>query len=178
MNKNLFKIFFIMILIIGGFNLAEAEEIEVDGGIHNYSNKNAPKKIISQNIKKFSLIIEDDAAEDHFISGRCTMKIENTPEGLKMTFLSGKNPELNKSKIINEKILKELQKLIIENDVASINGHNKWNSALGNFLDLEIVYESGEVISAYGEGGEAVIPDNFNPKIFVKFFCDKLKIKT
>ena len=157
-------------------------DVEEDGGIVDYSNKNAPKKIESEDIVQFTLIIEDDAVEDKFIRDRCVMEIEPAPGGFKMSLSSGKYSEsdqgyFSKSKIIHRKDLKELQNIIKEQNLASINGHNQWNSALGNYLHLYIVYDSGETITAHGEGGCSVIPYNFNSQNFVDFFCSKLKIK-
>ena len=157
-------------------------DVEEDGGIVDYTNKNAPKTIKSENIVQFTLIVEDDVVEDHFIRDRCVMEIAPAPGGFKMTLSSGKYSEsdqgyFSKSKVIHKKELKELQNIVKEQNLASINGHNQWNSALGNYLNLHIVYESGETITAHGEGGCSVIPYNFNAKSFVDFFCNKLKIK-
>ena len=161
----------------------DVEEVEEDGGISDYSNKNAPKKIESENIVQFTLIVEDDAVEDDFIRSRCVMEIVPAPGGFKMTLSSDRyhdsdqEGKFSKSKIIHRKDLKELQNIIKEQNLASINGHNQWNSALGNYLHLYIVYDSGETITAHGEGGCSVIPYNFNAQSFVDFFCKKLKIK-
>ena len=165
---------------------APSDEISdeiIDGGTDNHSNKNAPKIIKSEKITGFSLIVEDDTIEYENFCGRFVMKIEPKDKKFKISlscekkYSNSDDKHFSKSRIINEDTLKELQSIIKKHNVASINGHSKWNSALGNYIDLHIVYDTGETIDVNAEGGCDVVPDNWNQNWFLKFFFDKLKIK-
>ncbi len=48
--------------------------------------------------------------------------------------------------------------MIEEKKIESINGYYRVNSALGNYLRLQVKYQSGETLYASAEGGN-VMPD-------------------
>ena len=187
--NNFMKKYLIIIatlLTMGSFSMAacsdEVSDEVIDGGTTDYSNNNAPKTITSENIIRFSLTVEDDTIEYNNFYGRFVMEIEPTAKGFKMSLSCGQysNSDVkyfSKSRIIDKNTLKELQAIIKEHNIASINGHSKWNSALGNYINLHIVYDTGETINVNAEGGCAVVPDNWNQDWFLNFFFDKLDIQ-
>ena len=169
-----FFIVLLTLLITGGCASAAVADEDIDGGTTDYSNKKAPKIIKSENIVRFKLITEDDSIEYPAPSGRYVMEIVPAEKGFNMSLTCG---EIKKSRIVGSKVMKQLQAVIKKYNVASINGHSKFNTALGNYLSLDIVYDSGETIHADAEGGCDVVPDNWNQMWFIEFFFDKLGIK-
>ena len=174
----------IFALVFGSFTMSNAEAVDIeDGGILDHSDKNATKVIKSDKIKSFKLIVQDDAVNDEYLSGRCKMELKKVSGGAEMSLIvdkhsnGGGNTHLSDTETMDASVLNELQAIVKEHNIASINGHNKWNSALGIYLDLEITYESGEKITAYGEGGDAVLPNNWNSHWFLDFFLKKLDFK-
>ena len=184
MRYSRYLMMLVVALILGVFTvISYAQSVDIDGGISDHSNKNAPKVITSNKIKHFKLVVQDDASDDEYLTGRCTMEMKAVSGGAEMSLIidkhsnGGGNTYLSDTETLDGSTLNELQAIVKEHNIASINGHDKWNSALGNYFDLEIIYESGEKIIAHGEGGEAVMPNNWNPHWFLDFFIKKLDFK-
>ena len=162
------------------------------GGTEDYSNKSAPKVIQSKDITSFSYQFENRgrvpiirSRGGDFISvynnsglrGRCGFTL--TRNGEKADFsvsCSGENGSspFKSSGTVGKEALDELQTIIDKHDVARLNGFYKRNSALGNYFSLRINYDSGESISADGEGGFSVIPDGGLPDDAFSAFFQKL----
>ena len=55
-------------------------------------------------------------------------------------------------------VLPRLQQVLESSGIAEQNGYSARNSALGDYLDLEVDYASGEELTLYGEGGDVLPP--------------------
>ena len=148
------------------------------GGTEDRSDVNASKVIASDELASFSATFEKrevyiggaDAAEGWVYPNgryRFEMKKDEDEGGVSVTadfagevytFTAG--PETPG----------RLNRLLKDNDVAAMNGHSKWNSALDTYISLSAVYADGETISIYAEGGASTIPDGWNCIIYIRFF--------
>jgi hypothetical protein len=72
---------------------------------------------------------------------------------------------------VDAEALARLDRLLKAHDVAHIDGHSLYNSALGDDMSMEVRYESGETIRADGQGGD-VKPDPryYREEWFIDFF--------
>ena len=163
------------------------DTIEEDGGVQDYSHRNAPKDIVSRDIVAFSLKFYWNDTIGHSENGIFIPDTEQPyPQGLWQISLkkSGSDAELELDAAddihvlttISGSTLDSLQKLIEDKHIASLNGHEKWDSALDELLDLEVLYASGESIRAYAKGGSATLPEqNWDPLWFLEFFNKLIK---
>lgn len=158
------------------------------GHFKPYNFKKQPKVIKSKDISSFKLDFEDRYTVDDskLPSEKYHISLEKTEDGGKIYYSFENEKTIEKDftlKIFNEKtiennvpleVFKDLQKLIEEENVEEINGYHFENTALGYVLNLEIIYESGEKISAYAKGGR-VQPPGFNGKKLVEFFYEMVE---
>ena len=179
-----------------GMVAACGKEPPACGGTEDYSNHSVPKVIQSKDITSFSYQFENRgrvpiirSRGGDFISvynnsglrGRCGFKL--TRNGQKADFSvscsgDGQISPFKSSGTVGKEALDELQAIIDKYDVARLNGFYKRNSALGNYFDLKVNYDSGETISAGGEGGISVVPDGGLPDDAFSAFFQKLLQQT
>lgn len=159
---------------------AADEDVEEDGGTRNNSvRRTAPVVISSTKISSFRLRFEfnGDNAEaslrERYPSGWYDFRLQKTAKGADchLEYWANGVPTRKADFPVSGKALKRLDALLKEHDVAQINGHSLWNSALGDDMDLEVRYESGEMIRAEGQGGD-VKPDAryYREEWFIDFF--------
>lgn len=160
------------------------EDEPIDGGLTNSSNRNAPKTIQSNVLTKFSLNFLDDGnyipadPTDRFPQGRYSLLAERRGNTAHFRLLCDRHNTLTPlvfEKDLDTKELDDLHAFLLEHNIPAINGSSKWNSALGTFIDLHAIYDSGETLSVYAEGGASTVPDGWcGTDVFLKFFADKL----
>ena len=159
---------------------AADEDVEVDGGTHDTSIRHTrPVVISSTEISSFKLRFQfsgdyDDAAlRARYPWGWYDFRLERTEKGAlcHLEFWRDGGPSRKTDFPVKGEALKQLDKLLKEHDVAQIDGHSVWNSALGDDMSLEVRYESGETICADGQGGD-VKPDAryYREEWFIDFF--------
>ena len=159
---------------------AADEDVEEDGGTHDTSIRHTrPVVISSTEIVSFKLRFQfsgdyDDAAlRARYPWGWYDFRLERTEKGAlcHLEFWRDGVPSRKADFPVKSEVLKRLDALLKEHDVAQIDGHSVWNSALGDDMSLEVRYESGETIRADGQGGD-VKPDPryYREEWFIDFF--------
>ena len=171
--------------LFGGIACAAAADTvpveEVDGATQDSSVRHtSPVVIRSKDIETFRLRFEfsddvgtDDAARERYPAGRYDLCLEKAEGGARCRiewwdrFGDRRRTEF----VADASALARLDALLKEHDVAQIDGHSVWNSALGDDMSLEVRYESGETIRADGQGGD-VKPDPryYREEWFIDFF--------
>ncbi|MBQ7501866.1 hypothetical protein IJT93_04005 [bacterium] len=158
-----------------GLDIPEPEVI--DGGTTDNSSREASKEIKSRNISEFRYELEcagySEMEEAGLEEGFYELSLRRTESGkaeLTADFRSSSNEKFSVKTETPAEALDEVQKLIEEQKLAKINGWHKRNTALGCSFDLYVLYDSKETISASGEGGCSVVPDQLNPVPFLKLF--------
>ncbi|NLP22119.1 MAG: hypothetical protein GX368_04785 [Erysipelotrichaceae bacterium] len=177
----------VVILLVGGIVLTMAyflnKKRNIDDGRHgtgyyeDYNFKKKPKVIKSTDIISFKIDFEDgNTVDDSKLPyGRYYISLEKTDDIGKLSFtFRGYGEVILIEKDLPLEVFINLQKIIEDENVEEINGYCFNNTALGYFLDLEILYESGEKITAYAEGG-SVNPQGFNGKALVEFFYNMVE---
>ena len=177
----------IVIFLVGGIVLTMAyflnKKRNIDDGRHgtgyyeDYNFKKKPKVIKSKDIISFKIDFEDgNTVDDSKLPyGRYYISLEKTDDIGKLSFeFRGYGEDILIEKDLPLEVFINLQKIIEDENVEEINGYCFNNTALGYFLDLEILYESGEKITAYAEGG-SVNPPGFNGKVLVEFFYNMVE---
>lgn len=164
-------------------NLIKPGYVPQTGGVSDHSDPSAVKEIQSDELKEFRLRCENSfgisvsasdgvSAPTNYPAGYYNYEMIKSDDGAEVSVdFAGEEFKFTAD---NEE-LSNLAKLLKDHDVASMNGHSKRNSALGTYIDFEALYESGEKISIYAEGGASVEPDNWNPVIYVEFFDGLIK---
>ncbi|MBR1884988.1 MAG: hypothetical protein IJ812_01150 [Schwartzia sp.] len=157
-----------------------AEDEPIDGGTTDNSVYRAsPVVIASRDISSFRLRFEfgfahwDDGLRVKYPPGNYDFRLEKTADGAKCHIEYGTEEATRAADFtVNENALPRLDALLKEHDVAQIDGHAKYNSALGGNMCLDVLYESGEKIFAIGEGGADVVPDMryYQEEWFIDFF--------
>ncbi|MCR5267114.1 MAG: hypothetical protein K6E16_01165 [Lachnospiraceae bacterium] len=156
--------------------ITDGEEVEC-GGVSDNSDPNASKTIQSDKLQSFYLKFEADMP----ISVPIT---EDTRAAVYPSGMYEFSMAKEKGRVLvhadfagevfdfdaEEEALKRFDKVLKENNVAAMNGHSQRNSALGTYIDLNAVYEDGESITVYAEGGASVIPNYWDDSIYVGFF--------
>ena len=159
------------------------DDVDIDGGIHDCSHHDAPKHIVSRDIVTFSLQCSWNDEVGHSDNGYFIPDAEQPyPQGI-WHFSLKKNENAAAMEMhcdaadvhfqakVDDTFLMRLQELIEARGIAKLNGHEKWDSAVGELLDLNIAYASGESIHVYAEGGCSTIPEHdWNPLWFLEFF--------
>ena len=160
---------------------AADEDVEVDGGTRDTSVRHAaPVVISSAEIASFRLKFEfskdygeEDEGRGRYPSGWYDLRLEKAENGANchIEYWTQSEPSRKADFSVSGDALARLYALLKEHDVAQIDGHSMWNSALGDFMNLEVNYESGEQIYASGEGG-GVKPDEkyYREEWFIDFF--------
>lgn len=156
-------------------------DIEEDGGTRDTSVRHtSPVVISSTEISLFRLKFEfskdydeEDEGRGRYPSGWYDLRLEKTGNGANchLEYWTQSEPSRKADFFVSGDALARLDALLKEHDVAQIDGHSMWNSALGDFMNLEVNYESGEQIYANGEGG-GVKPDEkyYQEEWFIDFF--------
>ena len=160
---------------------AADEDVEEDGGTRDASVRHtSPVTISSTDISSFRLRFEyrgdykeEDELRGRYPSGWYDLRLEKTENGATchLEYWSDRTPSRSADFPVGDVALARLDRLLKEHDVAQIDGHSLWNSALGDFMRLEVDYGSGEKIYASGEGGD-VKPDPkyYREEWFIDFF--------
>ena len=156
-------------------------DVEEDGGTRDTSVRQAtPVVISSTESSSFRLKFEfskdygeEDEGRGRYPSGWYDLRLEKTGNGANchLEYWTQSEPSRKADFSVSGDALARLDALLKEHDVAQIDGHSMWNSALGDFMNLEVNYESGEQIYASGEGGD-VKPDAkyYQEEWFIDFF--------
>ncbi len=154
------------------------DEVVIDGGVHDASHYDAPKSTVSRDIVKFTLRCSwngeidssDPDAAQSYPDGVWRFSLCKSDSGAEMEMHCDAADVHVHGRVDGASLLR-LQELIEAKGVARLNGHEIWNSAVGELLDLDVSYASGESIHAYAEGGCAALPDGgWNPQWFLEFF--------
>lgn len=156
-------------------------DVEEDGGTRDTSIRHAsPVVISSTEISSFRLRFEysrdyneEDELRGRYPSGWYDLRLEKTENGADchLEYWTEGKPGRKADFSVNGDALARLDALLKEHDVAQIDGHSMQNSALGDFMNLEVNYESGEQIYASGEGGDVKPdPQYYQEEWFIDFF--------
>lgn len=160
---------------------AADEDVEIDGGTQDSSVRRAsPVAISSTDISSFRLRFQysmDYGAEDElrgrYPSGWYDLRLEKSENGADchLEYWSEGRPGRKADFPVDAEALARLDRLLKAHDVAQIDGHSLYNSALGDDMSMEVRYESGETIRADGQGGD-VKPDAryYREEWFIDFF--------
>ncbi len=160
---------------------AADEDVEVDGGTRDTSVRHAsPVVISSTEISSFRLRFEysrdyndEDELRGRYPSGWYDLRLEKNENGANchLEYWTRSEPSRKADFPVNGDALARLDALLKEHDVAQIDGHSLYNSALGDDMSMEVRYESGETIRADGQGG-GVKPDPqyYQEEWFIDFF--------
>ena len=159
---------------------AADEEVEEDGGTRDNSVRHtSPVVISSTEISsfrlrfQFSVDYDEPALRERYPWGWYDFRLERTGDSAlcHLEYWRDGGQSRKADFPVKGDALARLDALLKEHDVAQIDGHSMWNSALGDFMNLEVNYESGEQIYASGEGG-GVKPDAryYREEWFIDFF--------
>ncbi|MBO4335770.1 MAG: hypothetical protein J5846_08060 [Desulfovibrio sp.] len=175
-----------MTTIFPGADEALAEDWP-DGACEDTSRRDAPKTIVSKDILTFSVHFAWNDEVGHSQNGIFVPDAwQPYPQGIWFMSLEKRKHSAvftircdeGNLQIAGEVPLAELtalQKLLEEHHLAKLNGHSKRDSALGEVLDLVVVYASGERITAHASGGSATMPENWSALWFLDFFAGLAK---
>lgn len=171
-----------MMLTMAGGAAADTEPI-LDGAVTDMSRMDAPNTTESKDIAAFSvrfawndqighsengMFIPDD--EQPYPQGIWQLTLKKSQRGAELEMRCD-NAGLHVTGTVPGIALRTLQELIELHGVTRLNGHSKWDSALGELLDLRIIYASGERIAAHAEGGSATLPEKHWDQLwFLDFF--------
>lgn len=155
-------------------------DVEEDGGTRGNSVRHtSPVVISSTEISsfrlrfQFSVDYDEPALRERYPWGWYDFRLERTGDSalchLEYWRDGGQSRKADFS--VKGDALARLDALLKEHDVAQIDGHSLWNSALGDDMSLEVCYVSGERICADGRGGD-VKPDAryYREEWFIDFF--------
>ena len=160
---------------------AADEDAEEDGATRNSSvGRTSPVVISSKDISSFGLRFQyskdydkEDELRGRYPSGWYDLRLEKNENGANchLEYWSDNTPSRKVDFPVAAVALSRLDKLLKEHDIAQIDGHSLYNSALGDDMNLEVRYESGETIHADGQGGD-VKPDAkyYQEEWFIDFF--------
>lgn len=162
---------------------------DIDGGINDCSHHDAPKHTVSRDIVSFSLRCAWNDEVGHSENGYFIPDVEQPyPQGvwrfsLRKTDKAAEmemhcdTADVHFQANVESASLLRLQELIEARGIAKLNGHEKWDSAVGELLDLNIAYASGESIHVYAEGGSSTLPEqDWSPLWFLEFFHDLARV--
>ena len=156
-------------------------DVEIDGGTRDSSVRHAsPVAISSKDISSFRLRFqysmsygEEDELRGRYPSGWYDLRLEKSETGADCHLEYWTDGKMSRKADfpVDAEALARLDRLLKEHDVAQIDGHSLYNSALGDDMSLEVRYESGETIRADGQGGD-VKPDAryYQEEWFIDFF--------
>jgi hypothetical protein len=155
-------------------------DVEEDGATRDTSvSHRSPVVISSTEITSFRLRFQfngdydKDELRKRYPSGWYDFRLEKTGKGAEchLEYWRDGGPSRKEDFPVKGDALERLDKLLKEHDVAQIDGHSMWNSALGDDMSLDVCYASGERICADGQGGD-VKPDAkyYREEWFIDFF--------
>lgn len=156
-------------------------DVEEDGGTRDSSVRHSsPVVISSTDIASFRLRFqygmsygEEDELRGRYPSGWYDLRLEKSENGANchLEYWTEGRPGRKADFLVDADALVRLDRLLKEHDVAQIDGHSLYNSALGDDMSMEVRYESGETIRADGQGGD-VKPDAkyYREEWFIDFF--------
>ena len=160
---------------------AADEDVEIDGGTQDSSVRHAsPVAISSTDISSFRLRFQysmeygaEDELRGRYPSGWYDLRLEKSENGADchLEYWAEGRPGRKADFPVSAVALARLDRLLKAHDVARIDGHSLYNSALGDDMSMEVRYESGETIRADGQGGD-VKPDPryYREEWFIDFF--------
>ena len=160
---------------------AADEDVEIDGGTQDSSVRHAsPVAISSTDISSFRLRFQysmeygaEDELRGRYPSGWYDLRLEKSENGADchLEYWAEGRPGRKADFPVDAEALARLDRLLKAHDVAQIDGHSLYNSALGDDMSMEVRYESGEIIRADGQGGD-VKPDHryYREEWFIDFF--------
>ena len=145
--------------------------VEVDGGVYDATDYHAPKQIVSRDIQSFSLRCAWHGEEGQpYPHGVWSFSLKKSGRRAEMTMhcdAAGVHVHAQ----VDASALMRLQEIIEATGIAKLNGHARSNTALGELVDLNVTYASGESINVFAEGGCATLPDpDWSPLCFLEFF--------
>lgn len=160
----------------------EETDEPIDGGSEGSGSYNTDKDTDLGNIVTAEIGFDNSSYEypesdlEKLIHGTYDIRIERTDAGAKVSVTVTDSYSMTRRFDFeaDKKVLDELQNVIKEHEVAKLDGYYKRDSALGEGFDLEIVYESGDKISAHAEGGYAVMPDKYWDEKWFLAYIDKV----
>ncbi len=156
-------------------------DVEIDGGTWDSSVRRvSPAAIASTEISSFRLRFqysrdygEEDELRGRYPPGWYDLRMEKTEVGADchLEYWTEGKPSRKADFPVSTVALARLDRLLKEHDVAQIDGHSLYNSAVGDDMSMEVRYESGEAICADGQGG-GVKPDPqyYREEWFIDFF--------
>ena len=155
-------------------------DVEEDGATRNDSIRHtspvviSSKEIVSFRLRfQFSGDYDKDELRERYPSGWYDFRLEKNGKGADchLEYWRDGGPGRKADFPVKGDVLERLDKLLKEHDVAQIDGHSMWKSALGDDMSLEVRYASGETICADGQGGD-VKPDSryYREEWFIDFF--------
>lgn len=154
---------------------------ELDGATRDSSVRHAsPVVIRSKDIETFRLRFEfsndvgaDDVTKERYPVGWYDLGLDKTEDGARcrIEWWDRYGDKRKTEFLADASALARLDAILKLHDVAQIDGHSLWNSALGDDMDLSVRYAGGETISASGQGG-GVKPDGryYQETWFIDFF--------
>lgn len=159
---------------------AADEDVEEDGGTRDNSVRHtSPVVISSTEISSFRLRFQfsadydEPAQRERYPWGWYDFRLERTGDGAlcQLEYWREGEPARKSDFPVKSDALARLDALLKEHDVAQIDGHSLWNSALGDDMFLDVRYAGGETIRAEGQGGD-VKPDRkyYREEWFIDFF--------
>ena len=145
--------------------------VEIDGGVYDATDYHAPKHIVSRDIESFSLRFAWHGEEGQpYPHGVWSFSLKRTGRTAEMA-MHCDTAGVHVHAQVDASALLRLQELIEARDIVKLNGHARSNTALGELVDLNVTYASGESINVYAEGGCATLPDqDWSPLCFLEFF--------
>ena len=85
--------------------------------------------------------------------------------------------DLDVRKTMSEEATREVQQLIEEKDLFRYNGYEKSDDGKGASVELLVTYEDGKELHISVEGSSSLLPEGFDPDIFLDYFINELNEK-
>lgn len=159
---------------------AADEDVEEDGGTRDNSIRHtSPVVISSTEISSFrlrfhfSVDYDEPVLRERYPWGWYDFRLERIENGARchLEYWRDGGSSRKEEFPVKGDALERLDALLKERDVAQIDGHSLWNSALGDDMSLDVRYANGERICADGQGGD-VKPDSkyYREEWFIDFF--------
>ncbi|MBQ3892142.1 MAG: hypothetical protein ACQGQP_00070 [Desulfovibrio sp.] len=166
---------FAMAAIFGILPSASLGRTPEDGAVEDLSSRIAPKVIHSHDISDFNAAFEYHpssslpsrggtyvSVEPEWPSGHYELRLSRSGGTSRFAAsFQGNGLSFDVQKELPPSVLDDMQALIEKHGVARLNGFYKRDTALGCGFRLDVLYASGEKISAGAEGGSAVMPGRY-----------------
>ena len=113
--------------------------------------------------------------------GRWILLLEREAENKVQLRMSCKSDyygtDLDVRKTMSEEATEEVQQLIEENGLFRFNGYEKSDEGKGASVELQVSYADGQELSLSVEGSSSLLPEGFDPDIFLNYFIAELNEK-